>query len=286
MPNLDSGFMQTLEKGVEQRHRTERQRRILIGFAIVIGFVALGGIGLWWVLRDPNAGRTLPPELPPPSTVAQLPVSKKAEKEAKTYWEAHPEIRSALAEIARQISRGEIHLEVIGPQFQPVANFTWEKWYYDTVPVREGFKTHKEPQPTPHPFTEERSMITYTILPEDRWGAWGVGIKYAAALGVDLNNEANQNIGSLVAAYVWLQAQNRMIYAKSNYFDDKGNYDPKRPRQDINVLHPGDQILFPHLGEEGLRELLQNPVKYLEGGTMPPASDSPPTAPPATPATS
>jgi hypothetical protein len=163
-----------------------------------------------------------------------------------------------------------------------VENFTWEKWYYDTIPVREGFKTLKEPQPMAHSYTEEHPLITYIITDDDKYGAWGVGIKYAAALGIDITNPADKELASLVAAYVWLQSQNRMLYEKKNYFDEKGTYDPKRTKMNINLLRPGDEIRFPHLSQEALRELGQNPQKYLEG-TAPSVA---PIVPPQSPGTS
>jgi hypothetical protein len=160
-----------------------------------------------------------------------------------------------------------------------VENFTWEKWYYDTMPVREGFSTLKNPEPTAHTYTEEHPVITYTMTDDDTYGPWGVGIKYAAALGIDITNPADREICSLVAAYVWLQSQNRMLYEKGNYFDEKGKFDPKRARININLLRPGEQIRFPHLSPEALKELAQSPQKYLEGTAPSVAPGVPPASP-------
>ena len=198
------------------------------------------------------------------------------------YDEEHLEIQGARADYARRILKGQLDVVSLGPSFQPVENFVWEKWYYDTVAVNESFKTHKDPQPTAHPYTEEHPLITYAITGDDEYGAWGVGIKYAAALGIDITNPADKEIASLIAAYVWLQSQNRMLYEKENYFDEKGNYDPKRPKMNINLLRPGDEIRFPHLTQEALRELGQSPQKYLEG-TAPSVA---PVVPPVSPGTS
>ncbi|HEV8374623.1 MAG TPA: hypothetical protein VGR38_00140, partial [Candidatus Polarisedimenticolia bacterium] len=203
--------------------------------------------------------------------------------------EEHVEIQSALADYARRILKGQLDIRTLGPLFQPVAGYTWDKWYYDTIPVKEGFKTHKNPEPTAHPFTEDHAMITYTMTEDDKWGAWGVGIKYASALGVDITNPKDKEIASLVAAYVWLQSESRLLYDKGNYFDAKGTFNPKQPKKDINRVKVGDQILFPHLNEIMLKELVQSPQKYLEG-TAPsvapvPQEQKPQPATPATPPT-
>jgi len=282
MPEIDEGFLESLQRDLEQRKKPVQAQKRFLTLAVVVGFLLAAGAFTWYLLSDTNKGRVLPPELPPPSPQASLPVSEKAKETGKSYYEEHTEIQGALAEYARRILKGQLDVASLGPSFQPVEGYSWEKWYYDTVAVREGFKTLKEPEPTPHRFTEEHPIITYTITDDDKYGAWGVGIKYGAALGVDLTNPADKEIASLVAAYVWLQSQNRLLYEKANYFDAEGKYDPKRPRKDINLLHPGDQIKFPHLTPEALKELAQNPQKYLEG-TAPSVA---PVIPPAKPGSS
>ena len=297
MGEIDKHFMESLERELgDQKRDVQWHRRIL---AFLIPAIIVGGIayGAWVLVRDPNVGRQLPPDLPPPSPQATLPVSEKAKETGQSYYEAHTEIQSALADYARRILKGELDIRTLGPQFQPVGNFTWDKWYYDTMPVKEGFSTLKGTMPTAHPYTEDHPLITYTITADDKYGAWGVGIKYCAALGVDITNPMDKEIASLVAAYVWLQSESRILYEKGNYFDDKGNYDPKRPRKNINWLHPGDEIRFPHLSDQALKELVQAPQKYLEGtapsvAPVPPGAPTPqpqapiPPAPKATPGTS
>jgi hypothetical protein len=265
MPEIDEGFLESLQRDLEQQRKPVKARKRALTVALVAGILAVAGAAAWYFISAGNEERVLPPELPPPSPQPTLPVSEKAKETGKSYYEEHTEIQGALADYARRILKGQLDVTSLGPFFQPVNGFAWEKWYYDTVAVREGFKTLKEPQPTPHPYTEEHPIITYTITDDDKYGAWGVGIKYAAALGIDITNPADKEIASLVAAYVWLQSQNRLLYEKSNYFDEEGKYDPKRPRKDINLLHPGDQIKFPHLSPDAMKELAQNPQKYLEG---------------------
>jgi hypothetical protein len=278
MPEIDQSFLQSLEQQLQGRKKEVRGKKLLLTTFVSLGIFVVLAVGGVYGYRMLTVHRELPPELPPPSPVASLPLSQAAKDTGKEYYLEHTEIQSALAEYARQLIRGELDLRAIGPLFQPIADFSWEKWYYDTVPVREGFKTLKDPQPTPHVFTEDRPIITYTIQPGDVWGAWGVGIKYAAALGVDIKSPANQELASLVAAYVWLQSERRIIYEKSNYFDDKGNFHPQKYKKNINLLRAGDVIRFPHLSEQSLRELAQRPQPYLEG-TVP--SPSAPTSPPA-----
>lgn len=268
MPEIDDNFLASLER----QHATEKKRgqvrkRILVTVS-VLGLLALAGGGAYYLVQESQETRALPAELPPPSPQPTLPVSEQAKETGKGYYLAHPEIQSALAEYARQLLKGEMELQQLGPLFQPIQEVSWDKWYYDTVPVEGGFKTLKESKPSPHPFVEHH-LITYTIQPDDRWGAWGVGIKYAAALGVDITNPADKEIASLVAAYVWLQAENRLLYDKTNYFDKAGEFDPKRPRRDINRLHAGDEIRFPHLSPEALKEIVQRPAKYLEATVLP-----------------
>jgi hypothetical protein len=289
MGEIDKHFMESLERELDdQRRDVQWHHRILM---FLIPGLILGSIlyGVWFFVRDPNAGRQLPPELPPPSPQASLPVSEKAKETGKSYYEQHVEIQSALADYARRILKGELDVRSLGPAFQPVADFTWDKWYFDTIPVKEGFSTLKNPQPTAHPYTEDHALITYTITADDKYGAWGVGIKYAAALGVDITNPMDKEIASLVAAYVWLQSESRILYEKGNYFDDKGNYDPKHPKKDIHWLKAGDEIRFPHLTDQALKELVQSPQKYLEGtapsvAPLPPSAVPQPPIPPSTPA--
>ena len=294
MPEIDQSFLESLEREQEQRRRAAKTRKRLLALVATLAVLAVIGMGAFYLYEQSQETRALPPPPPPPSPQPTLPVSEKAKETGKGYYIDHPEIQSALAEYARQILKGDLHLQDLGPLFQPVANVTWEKWYYDTVPLREGFKTHKNPEPAPHPYSEPHAVITYTIQPDDKWGAWGVGIKYAAALGVDITNPADQEIASLVAAYVWLQSENRILYDKSNYFDEKGTFDPKRPKKNINLLRAGDAIRFSHLSPEMLKELAQSPQKYLEGTaptllapgqpTVPvapaPPAETPPPAPP------
>ena len=282
MAEVDKNFLESIQRDLEKQRKPAKTRKRLLVSVVVVGIVAAVAILAWSLYMAANQTAPLPPELPPPSPQATLPVSQKAKETGKNYYEEHLEIQGALADYARRILKGKLDIASIGPSFQPVENFTWEKWYYDTVPVREGFTTHKEPQPIAHSYTEEHPLITYTITDDDTYGAWGVGIKYAAALGIDITNPADKEIASLVAAYVWLQSQDRMLYEKKNYFDDKGSYDPKRPKMNINFLRPGDEIRFPHLTQEALRELGQNPQKYLEG-TAPSVA---PIVPPVSPGTS
>ena len=279
MPEIDEGFLESLEREQESRKKTARTRKRLIVGVAILGVLVLAGLGAGYLIEQSRETRVLPPPPPPVSPQPTIAVSQQAKETGKNYYIEHTEIQSALAEYARQILKGDLRVESLGGVFQPVSEVSWDKWYYDTVPVREGFKTHKDPQPTAHPFVEEH-LITYTIQPDDRWGAWGVGIKYAAALGVDITNPADQEVASLVAAYVWLQAENRLLYDKRNYFDEKGNFDLKRLKLDINFLRAGDPIMFTHLSPEALKELAQSPAKYLEGkapSLQPP--QQPPTAP-------
>jgi len=282
MSEVDNHFMESLERELaSQKKEVQWHHRILV---FVLPIVLVAGIGylVWFLTVDPNAGRQLPPELPPPSPQSSLPVSEKAKETGKAYYEEHQEIQSALADYARRILKGDLDVRTLGPSFQPVADFSWDKWYYDTVPVKEGFKTLKAPEPTAHPYTEDHALITYTITPDDKYGAWGVGIKYAAALGVDITNPKDKEIASLVAAYVWLQSESRILYEKGNYYDDKGNYNPKMKKKDINWLKAGDEIRFPHLTDQALKELVQAPQKYLEG-TAPSVAPIPQAAPPPSP---
>ncbi len=282
MADIDKDFLNSLQRQLEQRQKPIKRKRRVIASLVVIGGLAVVAIAIFVALEASNVKAPLPPELPPPSPQPTLPVSQKAKETGKNYYEEHPEIQGALADYARRVLKGKLDVQSLGPSFQPVENLTWDKWYYDTVPVREGFKTLKQAEPTAHPYTEEHPIITYTITDDDKYGAWGVGIKYAAALGIDITNPADRELCSLIAAYVWLQSQNRMLYEKGNYFDEKGKFDPNRPKMSINVLHPGDQIRFPHLSPEALKELGQSPQKYLEG-TAPSVAPGPP---PATPGTS
>jgi len=282
MAEVDKNFLETIQRELEQERKPRKIRKRLLMSVVVVGILAAVSLFAWYMIMASNVKSPLPPELPPPSPQSTLPVSQKAKETGKNYYEEHTEIQGALADYARRILKGQLDVVSLGPSFQPVENFTWEKWYYDTVPVREGFKTHKDPQPTAHSYTEDHPLITYAVTDDDKYGAWGVGIKYAAALGIDITNPADKEIASLIAAYIWLQSQNRMLYEKENYFDDKGNYDPKRTRMNINLLHPGDEIRFPHLSQEALRELGQNPQKYLEG-TAPSLA---PVVPPVSPGTS
>lgn len=282
MVEVDRDFLETIQRELNQQKKPGRVRKRLLMSVVVVGILAAVSILGWYAFMAGDVKSPLPPDLPPPSPQSTLPVSQKAKETGKNYYQEHTEIQGALADYARRILKGDLDVVSLGPSFQPVENFTWEKWYYDTVPLREGFKTHKDPQPTAHSYTELHPLITYAITGDDEYGAWGVGIKYAAALGVDITNPADKEIASLVAAYVWLQSQNRMLYEKENYFDEKGNYDPKRPKMNINFLRPGDEIRFPHLSQEALRELGQNPQKYLEG-TAPSVA---PVLPPVSPGTS
>ena len=282
MVEVDRDFLETIQRELNQQKKPGRVRKRLLMSVVVVGILAVVSILGWYAFMAGDVKSPLPPDLPPPSPQSTLPVSQKAKETGKNYYQEHTEIQGALADYARRILKGDLDVVSLGPSFQPVENFTWEKWYYDTVPLREGFKTHKDPQPTAHSYTEQHPLITYAITNDDEYGAWGVGIKYAAALGVDITNPADKEIASLVAAYVWLQSQNRMLYEKENYFDEKGNYDPKRPKMNINLLRPGDEIRFPHLSQEALRELGQNPQKYLEG-TAPSVA---PVVPPVSPGTS
>lgn len=282
MVEVDRDFLETIQRELNQQKKPGRVRKRLLMSVVVVGILAAVSILGWYAFMAGDVKSPLPPDLPPPSPQSTLPVSQKAKETGKNYYQEHTEIQGALADYARRILKGDLDVVSLGPSFQPVENFTWEKWYYDTVPLREGFKTHKDPQPTAHSYTEQHPLITYAITNDDEYGAWGVGIKYAAALGVDITNPADKEIASLVAAYVWLQSQNRMLYEKENYFDEKGNYDPKRPKMNINLLRPGDEIRFPHLSQEALRELGQNPQKYLEG-TAPSVA---PVVPPVSPGTS
>jgi len=282
MSDIDQSFLESLEREHESRKKPVRTRKRLVVAGAILGVLALVGLGAGYLIQQANETRVLPPPPPPVSPQPTIAVSQQAKETGKNYYLEHTEIQSALAEYARQILKGELRVESLGGVFRPVAEVSWDKWYYDTVPVREGFTTHKDPQPTPHPFVEDH-LITYTIQPDDRWGAWGVGIKYAAALGIDITNPADQAIASLVAAYVWLQAENRLLYDKRNYFDEKGNFDPKRPKLDINFLRKGDPIMFTHLSPEALKELAQSPAKYLEGkapSLQPPQQPPPAAAPP------
>jgi len=282
MAEVDKSFLETIQRDLDQQRKPGKTRKRLLMSVVVVGILAAIGLFTWYMFMAGDVKTALPPELPPPSPQSTLPVSQKAKETGKNYYQEHPEIQGALADYARRVLKGQLDVVSLGPSFQPVEAFTWEKWYYDTVPLREGFKTHKEPQPIAHSYTEEHPLITYTITDDEKYGAWGVGIKYAAALGIDITNPADKEIASLVAAYVWLQSQNRMLYEKENYFDEKGNYDPKRPKMNINFLRPGDEIRFPHLSQEALRELGQNPQKYLEG-TAPSVA---PVVPPVSPGTS
>jgi hypothetical protein len=285
MSGLDEHFMESLQRELgDQKREVQWHHRILMVMIPAVLLVG-GAYGAWALLYDPNAGRQLPPELPPPSPQASLPVSEKAKQTGKSYYEEHTEIQSALADYARRITKQALDVQALGQQFQPVANFTWDKWYFDTVPVREGFKTLKDPKPTAHSYTEDHALITYTITDDDKWGAWGVGIKYAEALGVDITNPSNKEIASLVAAYVWLQSENRLLYEKTNYFDDKDNYDPKKYQKNINWLRAGDIIRFPHLTDQALKELAQAPQKYLEGNAPSIAPVPQPAAQPPAPIT-
>ena len=284
MGEIDKHFMESLERelGDQKREGVWQKRAALVALiAIVVGG---GAFAAWTFLRDPNAGRTLPPDLPAPSKQAAVSMSHKAKETGKTYYEEHVEIQSALADYARRIVTKQLDVATLGPMFQPVANFSWEKWYFDTVAVKEGFKTHKEVQPTAHNYTEDHAIITYTVTDDDKWGAWGVGIKYAAALGIDITNPGNKEIASLIAAYVWLQSESRLLYDKANYFDEKGTFDPKKYKKNINMLRAGDQIRWPHLSEAAIKELGQAPQKYLEG-TAPSVAPVPqePQAAPAVP---
>jgi len=277
MPEIDEGFLESLERDLGERKKSAQVRKRLLVAGVVSVVLAVVGAGVGFLILGSKETRTLPPPPPPPSPQPTLPVSEKAKETGKGYYIEHTEIQSALAEYARQILRGELKIESLGSIFQPVSEMSWDKWYFDTVAVREGFKTRKQPQPAAHPFTEEH-LITYTVQPDDRWGAWGVGVKYAAALGIDITNPADKETASLVAAYVWLQSENRLLYDKSNYFDDKGEFDPKRPKKDINLLHAGDEIRFTHLSPEALKELAQRPEKFLQATGEPAASPVIPTA--------
>jgi hypothetical protein len=263
--DVDRSYLESLQRDLEQQRKPAQRRKRLVATLVTIGCLVAVSLLAWYMFSAESVERPLPPELPRPSPQPTLPVSEKAKETGKNYYLEHPEIQGALADYARRVLKGKLDVTTLGPAFQPVENFTWQKWYYDTVPVREGFKTLKDPQPTEHPYTEPHPIITYTITDDDTYGAWGVGIKYAAALGIDITNPADRETCSLIAAYVWLQSQNRMLYEKGNYFDEKGNFDPKRPRMNINSLHIGEQIRFPHLTPEALKELGQNPEKYLEG---------------------
>jgi hypothetical protein len=290
MGEIDKHFMESLEREMDDDRRGSRSRGRFLFLCLVLIAVGLGIYVFMILVEDPHAGQQLPPDLPPPTPQASLPVSEKAKETGKSYYEEHVEIQSALADYARRILKGQLDIRTLGPLFQPVASYTWDKWYYDTVPVKEGFKTHKNLEPSAHPYTEDHAMITYTITDDDKYGAWGVGIKYAAALGVDITNPKDKEIASLVAAYVWLQSDSRLLYDKGNYFDAKGVFNPKQPKRDINRVNRGDQLLFPHLNETMLHELVQSPQKYLEG-TAPSVAPLPPEAkpqqpPPSTPASS
>jgi hypothetical protein len=279
MPEVDSDFLSSIQRELDQQKKPIQRRKRLMVSAAVVGALAAVALFVWYAIASQNVVRPLPPELPPLSPQPTLPVSEKAKETGKNYYEEHPEIQGALADYARRILKGKLDVNSLGPAFQPVENFSWDKWYYDTVPLKEGFKTHKQAEPTAHSYVEEHPLITYTITPDDEYGAWGVGIKYSAALGIDVTNPADREICSLIAAYVWLQSQNRMLYEKSNYFDDKGTFDPKRPRMNINLLHPGDVLRFPHLTPDALKEIVQSPQKYLEGtapSVAPGAAPAPP----------
>jgi hypothetical protein len=287
MGEIDKHFMESLERELGDQKREGQWHKKVAWVVVIAALVGGGAFGAWTLLKDPNAGRALPPELPPPSAQAAVSMSHKAKETGKTYYEEHEEIQSALADYARRIATKTLDLAALGPSFQPVSNFSWEKWYYDTVPVKEGFKTHKDAQPTPHHYTEDHAIITYTITDDDKWGAWGVGIKYAAALGIDITNPQNKEIASLIAAYVWLQSDSRLLYEKDNYFDEQGNFDPKKYKKDINLLRAGDEIRWPHLSEAAVRELGQAPQKYLEGtapsvAPIPQAPQAAPAVPPNT----
>jgi hypothetical protein len=279
MPEIDQEFLKSIQGDLEKQRKPVRHRRHVIQAAVVLGVLVAASLAVWYAVSESKVERTLPPELPPLSPQPTLPVSEKAKETGKNYYEEHPEIQGALADYARRILKGKLDVNSLGASFQPVENFTWDKWYFDTVPLKEGFKTHKNPEPTAHSYTEEHPLITYTITPDDTYGAWGVGIKYSAALGIDLTNPADREICSLIAAYVWLQSQNRMLYEKGNYFDEKGSFDPKRSRMNINFLRPGDVIRFPHLSQEALREIVQSPQKYLEGTAPSVAPGSAPAQP-------
>lgn len=286
MPEIDKSFLESIEREQESRKKSVRARKRLVVGGVILGVLILAGLGAAYLIEQATETRELPPPPPPVSPQPTIAVSQQAKETGKNYYLEHTEIRSALAEYARQVLKGDLRIESLGGVFQPVAEVSWDKWYYDTVPVREGFKTHKDPQPTAHPFVEDH-LITYTIQPDDRWGAWGVGIKYAAALGIDITNPADQEVASLVAAYVWLQSENRLLYDKRNYFDEKGNFDPKGRKLDINFLRAGETIMFTHLSPEALKELAQSPAKYLEGKApslqpppQPPSVPSQETAPP------
>src|SRR5437867_1394191 len=203
MGEIDKHFMESLERELDEQKREGQWHKR--AFAIVAILVVVGGAAyaVLTLTRDTNAGRSLPAELPPPTQQASLPVSEKAKETGKSYYEQHQEIQSALAVYARRVLKGQLDIRSLGPQFQPVANYTWDKWYYDTVPVKEGFKTLKDPQPTAHSFPEDHAMITYTITDDDKYGAWGVGTKYAAAMGVDITNPADKELASLVATDGW-----------------------------------------------------------------------------------
>lgn len=282
MADIDKSFLESIERELAQKTRPVKRRKMLLKTSVVVAILVVAVVAVLFMVSTSEVEKPLPPELPALSPQSTLPVSQKAKETGKNYYEEHTEIQGALADYARRIVKGQLDVASLGPAFQPVENFTWEKWYYDTVSVREGFKTLKDPQPTAHPYTEEHPLITYTITEDDTYGAWGVGIKYAAALGIDITNPADRELCSLVAAYVWLQSQNRMLYEKGNYFDEKGTYDPKRAKLNINLVRPGDQIRFPHLPQEAIRELAQNPQKYLEG-TAPSVA---PVVPPESPGTS
>ena len=183
MADVDKSFLESIERELAQKTQPVRRRKVLLQSSVVVAILVAAVLVVWYMVSASDVERPLPPELPPPSPQPTLPVSQKAKETGKNYYEEHTEIQGALADYARRVVKGQLDVVSLGPSFQPVENFTWEKWYYDTVAVREGFKTLKDPQPTAHPYTEDHPIITYTITADETYGAWGVGIKYAAALG-------------------------------------------------------------------------------------------------------
>src|SRR4030095_1084059 len=89
MGEIDKHFMESLEREMDDDRRGARFRqRFLLLVLVLIGVGA--GVYLFTVLvQDPHAGMQLPPELPPPSPQASLPVSQKAKETGKSYYEEH-----------------------------------------------------------------------------------------------------------------------------------------------------------------------------------------------------
>ncbi|HEV8376693.1 MAG TPA: hypothetical protein VGR38_10745, partial [Candidatus Polarisedimenticolia bacterium] len=87
MGEIDKHFMESLERElVGQKRETLWHKRLLL-IVVVLAVVGAGAYGFMILVRDPNKGRQLPPELPPPSPQASLPVSEKAKETGKTYYE-------------------------------------------------------------------------------------------------------------------------------------------------------------------------------------------------------